>query len=83
MTGSIRNIVLGMPVRGDHILVSVMTDRRTGLEFGEMSEAALRREFKEELGFDITPVSLLGVLENHFELEGEPGHEIVHVYTVA
>ncbi|GAA1347735.1 NUDIX domain-containing protein [Arthrobacter roseus] len=74
------------------ILVSVLTDRRTGLqfyrplgggiEFGETSADALRREFTEELGFDVTPTSLLGVLENHFEFEGEPGHEIVHVYAV-
>jgi 8-oxo-dGTP pyrophosphatase MutT (NUDIX family) len=53
-----------------------------GIEFGETAEAALRREFREELGVAVTHVTLLGVIENLFQYEGSPGHEIVHVFGV-
>jgi 8-oxo-dGTP pyrophosphatase MutT (NUDIX family) len=36
----------------------------------------------EELGFDVRPTSLLGVLENLFEFEGSTCHQIAHVYAV-
>jgi 8-oxo-dGTP pyrophosphatase MutT (NUDIX family) len=51
-----------------------------GVEFGERGREAIRREFKEEIGADITDVRFVGVLENLFTLEGRPGHEIVLVY---
>jgi 8-oxo-dGTP pyrophosphatase MutT (NUDIX family) len=51
-----------------------------GIDFGETSAAAAIREIKEELGVDITGVELLGIVENIFVYEGEPGHEIVFVY---
>jgi 8-oxo-dGTP pyrophosphatase MutT (NUDIX family) len=50
------------------------------VEFGESSEAALRREMREELGAEIKNPVLLGVLENLFTFNGQPGHEIVFVY---
>jgi len=50
------------------------------VEFGESSEAALRREMREELGAEIKNPVLLGVLENLFTFNGRPGHEIVFVY---
>ena len=50
------------------------------IEFGERSEAALRREIKEELGSGIENPKLLGVLENLFIFDGQQGHEIVFVY---
>ncbi len=54
-----------------------------GIEFGETAEAALRREFAEELGVTLGSVELLEVVENIFEFEGgRPGHEIVHVFGV-
>lgn len=53
-----------------------------GIEFGETAEAALRREFAEELGVRLGSVELLEVVENIFEYEGRPGHEIVHVFAV-
>ncbi|WP_209447014.1 NUDIX domain-containing protein [Rhodococcus gordoniae] len=53
-----------------------------GIEFGEMAEAALRREFTEELGVTLGAVELLGVVENIFEYEANRGHEIAHVFAV-
>jgi len=83
---------VGLPVRGEYVLASLGGDRSTGVEFcraigggidfGETSDLALRREFQEELGFDVEPTLLLGVMENLFEFEGMPGHEIVHVYAI-
>lgn len=50
------------------------------IEFGELSEEALRREMREELGTEIENPKLLGVLENLFTFDGQRGHEIVFVY---
>ena len=51
-----------------------------GIEFGETSQEALVREIKEELNAEIQPKKLLGTIENIFTYQGQPGHEIVHVY---
>ncbi len=51
-----------------------------GIDFGETSAEAAIREIKEELGVEITGVELLGIVENIFIYEGEPGHELVFVY---
>lgn len=90
--GTIRNIALGAPVRDGHVLVSDGSDRTTGehfhrllgggIEFGEHSEQALRREFREELDVALDAVTLLGVVEDVFTFEGEPGHQVAHVYAV-
>ncbi|QIH08843.1 MULTISPECIES: NUDIX hydrolase [unclassified Pseudomonas] len=51
-----------------------------GIEFGERSDQAIRREVEEELGLSISQLRLLGTLENLFTYLGQPGHEIVQVY---
>ena len=51
-----------------------------GVEFGEPSELAVKREFKEELGYDIYITRQLGCIENIFEFHGKKGHEILFVY---
>ncbi|HEX8181829.1 MAG TPA: NUDIX hydrolase [Pyrinomonadaceae bacterium] len=51
-----------------------------GIEFGETSRAAVTREIAEELSARVERLQLLGVLENIFNYEGQPGHEIVFVY---
>jgi 8-oxo-dGTP pyrophosphatase MutT (NUDIX family) len=86
----IRPISLCLLRRGEEILVHEAYDSVKqrgyarplggGIDFGETSAAAAVREIKEELGFDIAGVTLLGIVENIFVLEGEPGHEIVFVY---
>lgn len=90
--GSIRNIAVGLPVRSGRVLMIDGTDHVKaeafhraiggGIEFGETAEAALRREFLEELGVSLGEVELLDVIENIFTHEGSPGHEIAHVYAV-
>ena len=50
------------------------------VEFGESAADALRREIREELDCEIENVVRLGVLENRFEFQGRPGHEVVFVY---
>jgi 8-oxo-dGTP pyrophosphatase MutT (NUDIX family) len=89
-TPRIRPLAIAVVKRGDELLVSEGRDDVKGetfyrplgggIEFGEPAEIALRREFQEELGAELTDVVLLGVLENIFTVFGHPGHEIVFVY---
>jgi 8-oxo-dGTP pyrophosphatase MutT (NUDIX family) len=51
-----------------------------GVEPGETSRQAVTREIREELGLNAIELRLLGVLENIFEYQGKPGHEIAFVY---
>lgn len=88
----IRNIAVGLPCKDGHVLALEGYDRVRdlrfyraiggGIEFGETAEVALRREFREELACELDAVTLLTVIENIFEYEGQPGHEIAHVFAV-
>jgi ADP-ribose pyrophosphatase YjhB (NUDIX family) len=51
------------------------------VEFREATTDAIRREILEETAADLQEPRLLGVLENRFVYDGEPGHEIVFVYS--
>ncbi|MFB2878920.1 NUDIX hydrolase [Floridanema aerugineum] len=51
-----------------------------GVEFGETSEAALKREFDEEIQAELTNIKYLGCLESIFTFNGKQGHEILFVY---
>ena len=89
-TRRIRPIAICVFRRGDWILVGDGYDRVKGerfyrplggaIEFGERGEDAIRREIREEIGADLADLRLLGVMDNLFTFEGEPGHEIVLVY---
>ena len=48
-----------------------------GIEFGERALDTVRREFLEEMNVALTPTRLAAVIENIFEFEGRPHHEIV------
>lgn len=51
-----------------------------GIEFGESSVEAIRREIKEELGASIINEEFLCSIENIFEYEAQKGHEITFLY---
>lgn len=51
-----------------------------GIEFGEHSEDAVVREFREELDVTLTNCCLSITYENVFSFDNERGHEIWRVY---
>jgi len=51
-----------------------------GIEFGETSKEAIRREMMEEMNAEVTELKYLGTLKNIFVCNGKPGHEIVMIY---
>ncbi len=51
-----------------------------GVEFGERSSEAAKREAKEETGEEIENLKLLNISENIFQYNGIDEHEIVFVY---
>ncbi len=87
-----RILAIGVVRKGDTILVEKGYDPTKderffrpvggGVEFGERSRDAVVRELREELGAEVVNPRLLGVLENIFTFDGEPGHEAVFVYEV-
>ncbi|WP_240688023.1 NUDIX hydrolase [Pseudalkalibacillus hwajinpoensis] len=86
---------LGLLIRGDDILVEAyhgphskgMGDyyRPLGgtIEVGERSHETVVREFKEELGLDITIDTYITCIENIFTIDHELGHEIIQLYAVS
>jgi hypothetical protein len=50
-----------------------------GINFGERWQAALAREFKEELGVEIVVNGEPLVMENIFVHEGAVGHEVIFI----
>ena len=88
----IRPIVLGLAIKNNKILVCEGFDsvkKQTfyrclggGIEFLESSAAALKREFQEEIGANITVNKFLGVSENIFTYNGKSAHEIIFFYSI-
>lgn len=86
-TKSILVKVIGLAQCEGHILAAeVLNDdgsvkgvRPIGghVEFGESKEAALHREFMEELGTEIDITSSWRMFENMYTHEGAIGHEII------
>lgn len=87
---SIRAVAVGLVSRKDEFLLARVCDdsgetvgwRPLGgeIEFGEKAEAALRREFREEIACALGDVKLLAVIENLYVHHGAPGHEIVFLF---
>lgn len=90
MASTIRPIALGVIWRGDALLVFEGRDELKGetfyrplgggIEFGEASQDALRREFVEELAAEVTVGERVGVLENVYTWRGRRGHEIAFMF---
>lgn len=86
----IRVIALGLVQDGDRLFVAEGYDAVKqdhfyralggGVEFGETSQAALQREFQEEIQAELTDITYLGCLENLFTYNGQPGHELIQLY---
>lgn len=89
--GRIRPIAICIFENNGKILVAEGRDYAKGdyfyrplggsIEYGEHSTATIERELREEIGADVTGLRYLGTLENIFTYNGQPGHEIVIVYS--
>lgn len=88
--GKIRVLALGLIRDGSRTFISQGYDpvkQQTfyramggGVDFGETSLAALKREFQEEIQAELTNIEYLACLENLFVYNGKQGHEIIQVY---
>ena len=88
----IRPIVLGLCVRNNKLLVGEGYDKVKkqtfyrclggGIDFLEKSQDALKREFLEETGTNITIKDFLGISENIFYYNGKNAHELVLFYSI-
>ena len=86
----IRPVVLGIVTKNNKLLVGEGYDKIKnqtfyrclggGIEFGEKSFEALKREFQEEIQADIIVKDFLGISENIFVFNGKKGHELVILY---
>ena len=89
----IRVVAIGLHWRDGRLLAAEVRDdtgrikgvRPLGgeIEFGESWQAALIREFDEELGIDVSITSEPLVMENIFVHEGATGHEVMFIVEVA
>ena len=88
--GKIRVLALGIIRDEDRLFISQGFDpvkQETfyramggGVDFGETSLEALKREFQEEINAEVTNIKYLGCIENIFVYNGNPGHEIIQLY---
>ena len=92
MSERIRVISLGLCIHERYLLLHKVGLSQNGqpifrplggeVEFGETSQAAVIREFKEEINCNVIVTGHLGWLENIFSHLNNPGHEIVSVFNV-
>jgi 8-oxo-dGTP pyrophosphatase MutT (NUDIX family) len=90
MHSEIRVLALGLIRQGERTFISEGYDpvkQQTfyramggGVDFGETSLEALKREFQEEIQAELTNIHYLGCIENLFTFNGKQGHEILQVY---
>jgi len=90
MAKRIRPISLGLIEHDGHIFVSRGTDPVThetfyrflggGIEFGETSQAALIREFEEEISAKLVAVEYITCIDNVFEYGGKQRHELIQLF---
>lgn len=88
--GKIRFLALGVVKKDDNIFLSQgfdpvknLTFYRAlggGVDFGEPSIEALKREFREEIQAELTNIKYLGCIESIFNYNNQKGHEIIQLY---
>lgn len=88
--GRIRVLALGWITDGDRVFVAEGYDEVKhdyfyralggGVDFGETSVEALKREFQEEIQAELTQIEYLTCIENIFVCHGKPGHELIQLY---
>jgi ADP-ribose pyrophosphatase YjhB (NUDIX family) len=76
-----KNKILGLSGKDDIKQEKFIRLLGGGIDFGESSLIALKREFKEELDAEISKEKLLTVFENIFEFNGNTMHEITFLYS--
>ncbi|MEO1403731.1 MAG: NUDIX hydrolase [Cyanobacteria bacterium J06635_1] len=86
----IRPIALGLIEYDRHLFVSKGQDSADGsdfyrflgggIDFGETSLDALKREFQEEIQAELSNIRYLGCLENIFTCHGKAGHELIQLF---
>ncbi|MBE9068405.1 NUDIX hydrolase [Leptolyngbya cf. ectocarpi LEGE 11479] len=86
----IRPIALGLIKHQGHVFVSKGKDTVKdiefyrflggGIDFGETSINALKREFQEEIQAELTNIQYLTCLDNIFTHQGKPGHELIQLF---
>ncbi|MBY6004934.1 NUDIX domain-containing protein [Salipiger bermudensis] len=89
----IRFKALGLHWRGNRLLAAEVLDdagrvkgvRPLGgtVDFGETADAAVVREFQEELGITVKTLGPPVFMENIYTHEGSVGHEILAIFDVA
>lgn len=89
-SSKIRVLALGLIQNSDRIFVSQGYDaikQQTfyralggGIDFGESSIDALKREFQEEIQAELTNINYLGCLENIFVYDNDIQHEFIQIY---
>ena len=78
--------VVGICIKENKIFLSKMvTDDYWAFiggkaKFGESSDAAIIREYREEVGAHLQIDRLMAVIENFFELGGKPWHQYIFFY---
>lgn len=87
----IRVLALGLIRDGDRLFLSQGKDPSTeqtfyralggGVDWGETSLNALKREFWEEIGGELTNIKYLGCIENIFTFDNQLKHEIIQLYS--
>ena len=87
----VRPIAISIIKKNQSILVYQRVDDVTGekfyrlvgggIEFGEASSVALKREFEEELSIEIQNNKLLSIFESIFTFNSKEMHEVVFLYS--
>lgn len=75
--------MLAMEVYNDNGKVKGVRPLGAVIEFGETREAALEREFREELGTEIVTAGAWRSFENIYQHHGEIGHEYIYAIGVS